>query len=238
MPASRTSPKPAATPRPRSAAVQSPPPPPRINLTIDSIVEAAVRSIQKVGLAGLSMRQLAGVLEVTPTAIYHHVSDKDALLDLCAEAILAQIPPPDAQLPWPQQLRTLILEQQRTFMRYPGLARFLLIHRESSVAALSWAEAILGVLHPAGFHGAQAMRVLMTLSFLVNPITLIDDKVHSKKTNPVLNRTRVSSLIRKHPGKLPHFAAVLPHLEGISYESHFAVALDRVIAGIEREVRD
>ena len=196
-----------------------------------------MRSIQKEGLAGLSMRQLAGVLEVTPTAIYHHVRDKDALLDLCAEVILARIPTPDPALAWPQQLRALILDQQSTFMRYPGLARFLLIHRESSVAALSWAESILRVLHTAGFRDAQAMRVLMTLSFLINPITLIDDKVPHKKANPVLNRTRVTALIRKNPGKLPLFAAVLPHLEGISYESHFAVALDRVIAGIEREAR-
>ena len=210
----------------------------RTYLTIDTIVEAAVRSIQKEGLAGLSMRQLAGVLEVTPTAIYHHVRDKDALLDLCAEVILARIPQPDPALAWPQQLRALILDQQSTFMRYPGLARFLLVHRESSVAALSWAESILGVLHTGGFQGAQAMRVLMTLSFLINPITLIDDKVRNKKTNPVLNRTRVTTLIRKNPGKLPLFAAVLPHLEGISYESHFAVALDRVIAGIEREAQD
>ena len=222
----------------RSAAKPAPEPGARTNLTIDTIVEAAVRSIRKEGLAGLSMRQLAGVLEVTPTAIYHHVRDKDALLDLCAEAILAHIPEPDAQLEWPQRLRALILDQQRTFIRYPGLARFLLIHRESSVAALRWAESILSVLHSAGFRGAQAMRVLMTLSFLINPITLIDDKVHGKKTNPVLNRARVAALIRKNPGKLPLFAAVLPHLEGISYESHFAVALDRVIAGIEREAQD
>ena len=208
----------------------------RGNLTIDTIVDAAVQSIQKQGLAGLSMRQLAGVLEVTPTAIYHHVRDKDALLDLCAEAILARIPEPDPALEWPQRLRALIIEQQRTFIRYPGLARFLLIHRESSVAALSWAEAILRVLDAAGFRGAQAMRVLMTLSFLINPITLLDDKVRpGKKTNPVLNRTRVASLIRKNPGKLPLFTSVMPHLEGISYENHFEVALDRVIAGIERE---
>lgn len=211
--------------------------PERSSLNIETIVETAVRSIEKVGLAGVSMRQLAALLEVTPTALYHHLRDKNALLDLCAESILQQIAEPDPALPWPQRLRVLIVEQQATFMRYPGLARFLLIHRESSLAALRWAESILSVLHAAGFDGAQAMRVLMTLSFLVNPITLIDDKVHVKKNTPVLSRSRVGTLVRKNPGKLPFLAGVLPHLEGISYENHFVVALDRVIAGIEREAR-
>ena len=211
--------------------------PERSSLNIETIVETAVRSIEKVGLAGVSMRQLAALLDVTPTALYHHLRDKNALLDLCAERILSHIAEPDPALPWPQRLRVLIVEQQATFMRYPGLARFLLIHRESSLAALRWAESILSVLHAAGFDGAQAMRVLMTLSFLVNPITLIDDKVHAKKNTPVLSRTRVGALVRKNPGKLPFLAGVLPHLEGISYENHFVVALDRVIAGIEREAR-
>ena len=64
----------------------------RGNLTLAVIVESAVQTIQKDGLGGLSMRQLAGVLNVTPTAIYHHVRDKDEMLDLCAQALLARIP--------------------------------------------------------------------------------------------------------------------------------------------------
>ena len=209
----------------------------RNNLSVQGIVDAAVGSIEKVGLGGVSMRQLAALLDVTPTALYHHVRDKNELLDLCAEHILSHIAEPDAALRWPDRLRTLILDQQATFMRYPGLARFLLVHRESSLAALSWAESILSVLHSAGFDGERAMRVLMTLSFLINPITLIDDKMHAVKTTKVLSRTRVGALIRKNPGKLRLLAGVLPHLEGISYENHFAMALDRVIAGIEREAQ-
>jgi AcrR family transcriptional regulator len=211
---------------------------PRDNqLTLDIIIETAIQTLQKEGLGGLSMRQLAGALDVTPTALYHHVRDKHTLLDLCAQAILARVPQPDPELEWPQQLRTLILEQQRVFVRFPGLARFLLVHRESSLAALQWAEAILDVLYRAGFRGEAAMRMLMSLSFLINPITLIDDKGQTRKSNRVLSRARVGGLVKKNPGKLPRMAELLPHLEGVSYETHFAIALDQVIAGIERAAR-
>jgi len=208
----------------------------RNNLTIEVIVAAALKAIHKEGLAGLSMRQLAGMLEVTPTAIYHHVKDKDELLDLCAEHILSQIPVPDARLHWTQRLRALILEQQRVFMRVPGLAKYLLVHRQSSVAALQWGEAILSVMHDAGFKGPQTLQVLMSMSFLINPITLIEDKTPVRSFTPVLYRTRASALVKKHPGKFPCITEVLPHLQGNSYEIHFVTALDRVIAGIEREL--
>ena len=207
--------------------------PARGGLTLEIIVATAIRTIEKEGLGGLSMRQLAGVLEVTPTAIYHHVRDKDALIDLCAQSILARIPSPDPALAWPRQLRSLILEQQRLFIRYPGLARFLLVHRDSSVAALHWGEAILSVLLRAGFPSEAALQVLRSLSFLINPITLIDEPAPRRKSHPVLQRSHVASLMKKHKAQLPMFTEVLPHLERISYETQFELALDQVIAGIQ-----
>jgi AcrR family transcriptional regulator len=202
-------------------------------LTLELIVQTAVQTIEKGGLGGLSMRQLASLLDVTPTAIYYHLRDKDALLDLCAQEILGRIPPTDPALAWPEQLRTLILQQQRLFVRYPGLARFLLVHRESSIAALHWGEAILAVLHGAGFGAADSLRVLMTLSFLINPITLIDEPAPRGKAHPVLRRNRVAALMKKHKATLPMMTTMLPHLEGISYETQFEAALDQVIAGIK-----
>lgn len=203
------------------------------NLTLETIVDTAVQSIETGGLGGLSMRQLAGLLGVTPTAIYYHVRDKDALLDLCAQAILAHIPAPTATLAWPQQLRELILAQQRVFVRYPGLARFLLVHRESSIAALHWGEAILAVLHRGGFDAEASLQMLMTLSFLINPITLIDEPVRRSKSHPVLQRSHVATLMKKHKARLPMMTAVLPHMERISYEKQFEAALDQVIASIQ-----
>jgi TetR/AcrR family transcriptional regulator, tetracycline repressor protein len=208
----------------------------RDNLTVDIIVTAAIKLLQKDGLAGLSMRQLAATLDVTPTAIYHHVKDKDELLDLCAVEILAEIPVPDRNLHWTKRLRALILEQQRVFMRVPGLAKFLLVHRDSSVASLQWAEAVLGVMHDAGFKAPQSLPVLMSMSFLVNPTTLIDDKVPVKAFTPVLYRTRATALIKKHPGMFPCVSEVLPLMQAGSYESQFETALDRVISGIEQEL--
>lgn len=48
------------------------------------IMEAARELFVREGVAGVTMRRIAQAIEYTPTAIYHHFADKDALLrELC-----------------------------------------------------------------------------------------------------------------------------------------------------------
>jgi AcrR family transcriptional regulator len=47
--------------------------------------------VDEEGLAGLTMRRLAGEVGTTPMALYHHVSDKDALLVLMLDDLAREI---------------------------------------------------------------------------------------------------------------------------------------------------
>src|SRR5690348_3935164 len=80
------------TPTRRAPGPQAPSP--RPTLSEDDVVAAALRLTRRVGLAGMSMRALADELGVTTMAAYYHVPNKEALLDLVANAVLngVQIP--------------------------------------------------------------------------------------------------------------------------------------------------
>jgi AcrR family transcriptional regulator len=56
--------------------------------TRDDVVETALRILDEFGLADLSMRRLAGVLDVQPSALYWHVPNKQTLLALVADQII------------------------------------------------------------------------------------------------------------------------------------------------------
>lgn len=58
------------------------------NYTRDDVVEAALRILDEFGLADLSMRRLAGVLDVQPSALYWHVPNKQTLLALVSDQII------------------------------------------------------------------------------------------------------------------------------------------------------
>ena len=52
------------------------------------VVETALNILDEFGLADLSMRRLAGVLEVQPSALYWHVPNKQTLLGLVSDQII------------------------------------------------------------------------------------------------------------------------------------------------------
>jgi AcrR family transcriptional regulator len=56
--------------------------------TREDVVETALRILDEFGLADLSMRRLAGVLDVQPSALYWHVPNKQTLLALVSDQII------------------------------------------------------------------------------------------------------------------------------------------------------
>ena len=56
--------------------------------TRDDVVETALRILDEFGLADLSMRRLAGALDVQPSALYWHVPNKQTLLALVSDQII------------------------------------------------------------------------------------------------------------------------------------------------------
>ncbi|NKX54186.1 TetR family transcriptional regulator [Arthrobacter mobilis] len=60
-------------------------------LSREQIVEAALSILNSYGFADLSMRRLAKELEVQPGALYWHVKNKQDLLTVLAERILAPV---------------------------------------------------------------------------------------------------------------------------------------------------
>lgn len=59
--------------------------------TRDDVVAAALRVLGTQGLEGCSMRRVAAELDVQPSALYHHVPNKQYLLALMADEIVGDI---------------------------------------------------------------------------------------------------------------------------------------------------
>lgn len=64
----------------------------------DGVARAALALLDEVGLADLSMRRIAGRLDVQPSALYWHFSSKQELLAELADRITAGIPRDDADV--------------------------------------------------------------------------------------------------------------------------------------------
>jgi TetR/AcrR family transcriptional regulator, tetracycline repressor protein len=139
-------------------------------VTRDDIVAAAMALLDEDGLAGLTLRRLAGRLGIRAPTLYWHVRDKRELLDLMADAImneaLAGWREPQPGQPWWEWLA------QRARAQRAGL----LAHRDGALVvsgnrptaqSLPGIELQLRALAAAGFPPAEALLALLDLSAYV-----------------------------------------------------------------------
>lgn len=95
---------------------------PRPRLAIPEITRAAVRIADAEGLAGVSVRRVAGELGVAAMSLYTYVPGKAELVDLMVDAVLGEIPRPDWESwDWRRRLETVARDNRALCLRHPWL---------------------------------------------------------------------------------------------------------------------
>lgn len=119
------------------------------------------------GLDAVSMRGVAGRLGVTPMALYHHVGDKQALMDALVERLLSEIPIPDPDVPWNERLLALADSLRATARRHPDAFLMLFQRRAGTPDALARRDAVYAALRDAGLPESLVPRVEGLISTFV-----------------------------------------------------------------------
>ncbi|MER6984155.1 TetR/AcrR family transcriptional regulator, partial [Streptomyces carpinensis] len=123
----------------------------RTPLSRRRIVEAAFTVLDRQGLDGLSMRQVAAELGVTVSALYAHVSSKDDLLELMYTRLFDgfEMPEPDPER-WQEQVRDYARAGRRRLLSHRDMARISMAHVPFTAELLPHVEALLAVFRTAG----------------------------------------------------------------------------------------
>ena len=131
---------------------------PRIPLSRGRVLGAAVELADREGLDALTMRRLAQELGVEAMSLYHHVANKEAVLDGIAEVVVgeAQAAVDAAELPaaddgWQAAMRVRILTARSVMLRHPWAPSVLETRSEMNPTIVAWFDQVLGVLVEGGF---------------------------------------------------------------------------------------
>lgn len=130
----------------------------RQTMTRDGVMAAAVELADEVGLDGLTMRELARRVGLKPMSLYHHVDDKDDLLDGMVDAVFAEIELPADTTDWKAALRLKAITARRSLTRHPWAIGLLESRTTPGPANLQHHDRVLGILHQAGFALMAATR--------------------------------------------------------------------------------
>jgi TetR/AcrR family tetracycline transcriptional repressor len=139
------------------------------------VVESLCNLARRVGVQGVTMRDLAAELGAAVPSVYYHVQGKQAALDLLAEAVLAEIPVPDAG-PWDTQLVELYCAAREVILAVPGVAGILQTSRggESARRLDRLSRALLAEAGLAKSVAAAAHSVLYT--YLLGSVSLQESR--------------------------------------------------------------
>jgi TetR/AcrR family tetracycline transcriptional repressor len=136
----------------------------RTSLTKARIVERALRYIDENGLGALSMHKLGAALDVKGMSLYHHVANKDDLLDAVVEALWAEVEEAaPARVAWRAGVESLAHAVRAMVRRHPNAAPLIFSRQLMPEPALRVIRAHVDLLVEAGFGQARAYDLLRTI---------------------------------------------------------------------------
>ena len=151
--------------------------PNRPALTRDAVLDAAVRLADRDGLAALSMRSLARHLGIEAMSLYHHVANKEALLDGMVDVVFGEIHLPRVGADWAGELRLRHVSAREVLTRHRWAVGLMDSRSAPGLMTLRHHDAVLGCLRSGGFSVPMAAHAFALLDahlygFLVQELAL------------------------------------------------------------------
>lgn len=137
-------------------------------LSREQAIAAAVALADADGIAALSMRKLAQSLGVEAMSLYHHVANKDAILDGMVDAVFAEVDLPGRDLDWKPEMLRRADSLRRALLRHRWAVGLMDSRSSPGMATLRHHDAMIGCCRAAGF----------TVAGTAHAISLIDNYVY------------------------------------------------------------
>lgn len=131
------------------------------------VVEGAITILDRYGLADLTMRRLAGALEVQPGALYWHFPNKQALLGAVADRILAPMAEPVITEEWTERLTELAHRLRNRLLTYRDGAELVSATYASRLTTNKGRERLASAIIRAGMPRDEAELASYTLLYYV-----------------------------------------------------------------------
>ncbi|MGD9739962.1 MAG: TetR/AcrR family transcriptional regulator C-terminal domain-containing protein [Bauldia sp.] len=207
----------------------------RAALTRERVIATAVRLADKEGVASLTMRKLAEKLGVEAMSLYHHVPDKEAILDGMVEFIFGEIALPEG-FDWRSAIRSRANALRASLVRHPWAVALLDSRRNPGEATLRHQDWVLGTLRRSGFSVVLAAHAAALIDsyvygFAIQEVALPFDTPEELKT---LVETMLETLPADRYPNITEMGREVAGRPGYAFANEFPFGLELVLDGLER----
>lgn len=206
-------------------------------LSLPQIVDAARRSLGDGGQpSDLNLRSLAEGLGVTAMALYRYVGDKDGLLELIVDELLAEVGLPEGSpgRSWQSWAVEACTSLFRLITTAPVAAYVFTTRPVVTPSGLRRTEAFLGSLRLAGFADDEALAVYAVLHTYTVGFAVVahSREVHRPSGTSSTRQAWRAFFASLDPADYPNLVALAPDLALFSTTTQFHRGLERMISGI------
>jgi AcrR family transcriptional regulator len=120
-------------------------------LTKERVLLAGVGLADQSGMEGFTIRKLATELDTKPMTIYHHLPNKEAIIDGMVDLVFAEIDVPPTGADWKTAIGKRARSARAVLARHPWATSLMESRVNPGPATLRHHDAVLGCFRAAGF---------------------------------------------------------------------------------------
>ena len=123
----------------------------RVPLNRDRLLRGAIAVADAGGLGSLTIRSLAQELGVKPMSLYHHVANKEEILDGIIDVVFSEIELLSTDVDWRSAMRHRAISARSVLRRHPWATPLMESRTNPGPATLRHHDSVIGTLRRAGF---------------------------------------------------------------------------------------
>ncbi|BBH63600.1 hypothetical protein ACTI_02850 [Actinoplanes sp. OR16] len=213
-------------------------PGPKRALSEGDVLDAALGLLDADGPTAASIRRIAGVLGVSPNAVYTYFPDKAAIEQGLVERLLGELNRAHRDgVDWRDELEAVALGLRDRLTAHPGAVPLLLGGAMNGPEALLLGERLLDALHRGGLEsGAAARGAYLVMVYVLGAIALeVADVPRTGALAPEADRIadRRAAMTHVPADVLPRTAEAAEVMAGWIGTEQYLWGLRRVLDGLQ-----
>lgn len=190
------------------------------------VVRAGIELLDEKGADGLSIRGIADRLGVRMNTVLWHAKTKARLLELMADAILAEVPVDGLPEAWEPRVRELFHRYRRALLAHRDGARIVAGTYAAEPATLRFAELMVEALLAGGLREREAVWTGWTLVYFTLGLAQ-EEQALPDAMGPAFAR-------RLGGGEYPSLSRAAEHFEDSSFGERFDYGISRILGVRDR----
>ncbi|MET0837830.1 MAG: TetR/AcrR family transcriptional regulator C-terminal domain-containing protein [Marmoricola sp.] len=210
-------------------------PPPRPRLTRDRVLEAALEIADAGGIGSLTIRSLAQALGVKPMSVYHHVANKEQILDGIVDLVFAEIELPSPGGDWRTEVRRRAASARRVLRRHAWAIGLLESRTSPGPATMKHHDVNIATFRAGGFSIPMTAHAYALIDSYVYGFALQEAALPFDSTDVAEVAAPMMELFRE--GGYPHMVELATeHVlqPGYDFADEFDFGLDLILDGLAR----